>query len=69
MIPVEFEPTIPANKQLHTRALDYAATGIAHYGICFEENKQSNTVEPWIASNLVCECFTRRAKILKEFYL
>jgi hypothetical protein len=20
---------------------------------------QSNTVEPWIASNLVCECFTR----------
>ena len=25
------------------------------------------TVEPWIASNLVCECFTRRAKILKEF--
>ena len=26
-----------------------------------------NTVEPWIASNLVCECFTRRAKILKEF--
>jgi hypothetical protein len=27
----------------------------------------NNTVEPWIASNLVCECFTRRAKILKEF--
>jgi hypothetical protein len=26
-----------------------------------------NTVEPWIASNLVCECFTRRAKNLKEF--
>jgi hypothetical protein len=25
------------------------------------------TVEPWIASNLVCECFKRRAKILKEF--
>jgi hypothetical protein len=27
----------------------------------------NDTVEPWIASNLVCECFTRRAKILKEF--
>jgi hypothetical protein len=26
-----------------------------------------NAAEPWIASNLVCECFTRRAKILKEF--
>jgi hypothetical protein len=26
-----------------------------------------STVEPWIASNLVCECFTRRTKILKEF--
>ena len=28
---------------------------------------EMSTVEPWIASNLVCECFTRRAKILKEF--
>jgi hypothetical protein len=25
------------------------------------------TVEHWIASNLVCECFTRREKIMKEF--
>jgi hypothetical protein len=33
-------------------------TGVTHLKI---------TVEPWIASNLVCECFTRRAKILKEF--
>jgi len=42
MIPVEFEPTIPGNKRLHTPALDRAATGIPHYCICFEENKQSN---------------------------
>jgi hypothetical protein len=31
------------------------------------EARERYTVEPWIASNLVCECFTRRAKILKEF--
>ena len=43
MIPVEFEPTVPASKRLQTRALDRAATGIGHYVIDFEENKQSNT--------------------------
>jgi hypothetical protein len=43
MTPVEFEPRIPASKRLQTRALDRAATGIRHHGICFEENKQSNT--------------------------
>jgi len=44
MTPVEFEPTIPASKLLQTRALDRAATGIGHYVICFEENKESNTL-------------------------
>jgi len=43
MTPVEFEPRIPASKRLQTRALERAGTGIGHYGICFEENKQSNT--------------------------
>jgi hypothetical protein len=27
------------------------------------------TVVPWIASNLVCECFARRAQIFNKFYL
>jgi hypothetical protein len=26
-----------------------------------------NTLVPWIASNLVCECFARRAKIFNKF--
>jgi hypothetical protein len=51
------------SQQLHVLAID-----VGHHQVVQHEYLSvSYTVEPWIVSNLVCECFTRRAKILKEF--
>ena len=50
-----------------TRAFGTRDGGGLVYVLSGGQEAEYRTVEPWIASNLVCECFTRRAKILKEF--
>jgi hypothetical protein len=42
MLPGEFEPEIPANEQLKTKALDHAATGIDN--ITITDKKRYTTI-------------------------